>query len=289
MNASSSIRNSIILLRFPFSLFLLPVSLFSLLFISPHFSGSIVLMLVIWHILIFPSSNGYNSYHDRDTGPVGGLIAPPQPSADLLLFCNIMDSVALFLSVLISWQFLIFTGLYIIASRLYSNRKIRLKKFPFIGFLIVFIFQGAWVFLGNITGIKTENQIITASVIFAALACSFFIGSLYPITQIYQHKEDEADGVISLSMFLGKKNTFFFSGGMFIVATLFIYLTFNRTEGIYNFWLFNIIMLPAVIFFVAWAIRSFKNISNINFRNTMIMVILSSCLINIYFLILLIK
>ncbi len=289
MNAASTIRHSLILLRFPFSLFLLPVSLFSLLFISPHFSGSIALMLAIWHLLIFPSSNGYNSFHDRDTGPVGGLPAPPQPTACLLVFCNIMDTVALFLSVLISWQFLIFTGLYIIASRLYSNRKIRLKKFPFIGFLIVFIFQGAWVFLGNIAGIKPENHIISSSIIFAALACSFFIGSLYPITQIYQHKEDKEDGVVSLSMFLGKKNTFLFSGFMFLVATLFIFFTFNRTEGIFNFWLFNIVMLPSVIFFLAWAVRSFKNISNINFRNTMIMVILSSCLINIYFLILLIK
>lgn len=288
MNTAVSIRNALILLRFPFSLFLLPVSLFSILFITIEAHGEIVLMLCIWHLLVFPSSNGYNGFHDRDQGPVGGLEAPPMPSAMLLHFCNVMDILALLFSVLISIQFLFFTTVYIIASRLYSNRKIRLKKYPLAAFLIVFIFQGAWIFVGNITGIGNGNE-LSGPAIYGAIASSFFIGSLYPITQIYQHKEDEADGVLSMSMLLGKKNTFVFSGFMFIVASLFIYLTFKYSSGSYNFLLFNIVMLPSVTFFLIWAIKSFKNPANVNFRNTMIMVILSSCLINIYFLILLIR
>jgi hypothetical protein len=29
-------------------------------------------VFVILHLLLYPASNGFNSYHDRDTGPVGG-------------------------------------------------------------------------------------------------------------------------------------------------------------------------------------------------------------------------
>src|SRR6187402_3518293 len=130
-------QNTFILLRFHFSLFLLPVTLFSFYFTQAQTGVDSFLILFIWHILIFPSSNGYNSWHDRDTGPIGGLLTPPIPDRSLLQACNLMDASALFLSLLISLPFCLMAACYILASRLYSNRKTRLKKFPVSGFLIV--------------------------------------------------------------------------------------------------------------------------------------------------------
>ena len=34
------------------------------------------LIFVILHILVYPASNGYNSYMDRDEGSIGGLKNP---------------------------------------------------------------------------------------------------------------------------------------------------------------------------------------------------------------------
>jgi 1,4-dihydroxy-2-naphthoate octaprenyltransferase len=283
------IKSTIKLLRFPFSIFLLPVSLFSFFYIQPVGNYQLFLLLAIWHVLVFPSSNGYNSYNDQDEGPIGGLAAPPKSTKLLLNFSNLMDGTAIVLSFLINNYFAFFVAVYIIASRLYSNRNIRFKKFPIIGFLVVFIFQGAWIFCANIFALSSGDLFSNPSVIFSAIATSFFIATIYPLTQIYQHEADQKDGVHTLSMLLGIKGTFFFSMSMFSIATCFIYLSFRDNHAINNFWLFNVVMLPSTIYFLFWMLKSFRNTTHVNFKNTMIMLVLSSLLNNIFFLILLFK
>ena len=280
-----SLKNTITLLRFPFSLFLLPVSLFSLYYIQPSFSIDLVLVMLIWHVLVFPSSNGYNSFHDRDTGPVGGLSSPPLPDRSLLYTCNLFDALAIILSCTINIQFALLVAGYIFASRLYSNRSIRLKKYPIIGFMVVFIFQGMWVFYANITALSVNELSVISPALYAALACSFFIGALFPITQIYQHEDDSFDQVRSMSMLLGKRSTFIFTALMFTFATAFIYMFFKENNTIENFHLYTVFMFPSILFFIIWAVYSFRNPVHIHFLNTMIMLILSSMLINLYFII----
>lgn len=284
-----NLKDTLKLLRFPFSIFLLPISLFSFYFIQPEITFQLILLLFIWHILVFPSSNGYNSYHDDDDGPIGGIANPPKPTKQLLYIATLLDLSAVLLSFIISPSFALFVFIYIVISRLYSNRKVRLKKYPIIGFLVVFIFQGAWVFCANIVALSPHYDWSSRETIYAAIACSFLIGTMYPITQIYQHEADKADGVQTLSILLGKRGTFLFSGLIFGSAAVFLYLTFNERHFLNNFWLFNVIMLPATLFFLFWAIKSFKKEENVNFKNTMIMLVTSSLLTNIYFIILLIK
>jgi 1,4-dihydroxy-2-naphthoate octaprenyltransferase len=281
-------KDTVKLLRFPFSIFLLPVSLFSFFYIHPAINYQFILVIAIWHLLVFPSSNGYNSYNDRDEGPIGGLASPPKPTKLLLHVSTIMDSVAIALSFLVNVYFTLFVAGYIIASRLYSNRSIRLKKFPVIGFLVVFIFQGAWIFCANIFALSSTNLFSDSSVLFSAIASSFFIATIYPLTQIYQHESDATDGVKTLSMLLGIRGTFLFSASMFSIANVFVYLSFHKSQ-LNNFWLFNIIMLPSTVYFLSWAFRSFKNVMQVNFKNTMIMLVMSSLLNNLFFVILLLK
>ena len=285
----SQLNNTIKLLRFPFSIFLLPVSLFSFYFIDVTFSLQFILLLCIWHVLVFPSSNGYNSYHDDDDGPIGGIASPPKPTKQLLHIAYAMDLGAIVLSYFAQPVFAFFVFIYIAISRLYSNRKIRLKKYPVIGFLVVFIFQGAWVFCANIVALAPQLNWSTTPIIYAAISCSFLIGTMYPITQIYQHEADKNDDVKTLSIVLGKRGTFLFSGLIFGCATLCLYLTFNQMNVLNNFWLFHVTMFPATLFFLVWAIRSFKNEKHVNFKNTMIMLTTSSLLTNLYFFILLLN
>jgi 1,4-dihydroxy-2-naphthoate octaprenyltransferase len=245
--------------------------------------------LAIWHLLVFPSCNGYNSYHDRDEGPIGGLASPPQPGKLLLRFSNFMDVTAILLAFFLGNVYALFVTGFIVASRLYSNRKVRFKKFPVIGFLVVFFFQGAWIFYSNFFALSPATEFFSPQLIFSGIASSFFIATIYPLTQIYQHKADREDGVKTLSMLLGIKGTFIFSALMFSLSTLFIYLVFRKNDAADTFWLFNIVMLPSTLYFLFWATRSFKNPIHVNFKNTMIMLALSSCLNNLFFLILLFK
>jgi 1,4-dihydroxy-2-naphthoate octaprenyltransferase len=283
------IKDTIKLLRFPFSIFLLPVSLFSFFYIQPTSNYKLFLLLAIWHLLAFPSSNGYNSYHDQDDGPIGGLAAPPKATKLLLYVSNLMDGTAILLSFLINNYFAFFVAVYIIASRFTVIEIFVFKKFPIIGFFIVFIFQGAWIFCANIFALSSSDLFSNPSVIFSAIASSFFIATIYPLTQIYQHEADHKDGVKTLSMLLGIKGTFIFSMFMFSIATIFIYFAFHDNDAINNFWLFNVLMLPATLYFLFWALKSFKNVAHVNFKNTMIMLVLSALLNNLFFLILLFK
>jgi len=282
------IINSLKLLRIPFSLFLLPVTLFSFYYIKPEANVNLYLVLFIWHLLVYPSSNAYNSYHDKDTGPIGGLKQPPQPTYLIKKICNAFDLLAILLSLLINIKFTMFVAVYILFSRLYSNRSVRLKQYPLTSFFLVFLFQGGWIFMANLIACNKEHLLTNQEVQLSAIASSFFIGTIYPLTQIYQHETDAKDGVKTISILLGVRGTFIFSSIMFALAATLIYFAFkNNPNHQNNFLLFNLIMLPASLYFLFWAKKSFENRAMINFGNTMVMVVLSSVLNNIYFIILL--
>jgi 1,4-dihydroxy-2-naphthoate octaprenyltransferase len=285
----NQIIDNIKLLRFPFSVFLLPITLMSLVFIQPVFGVNLILVVVIWHVLVYPSSNGYNSYHDQDTGPIGALENPPPATRSLLTISNCMDITAIGLSFLINWKFALLVGLYILSSRAYSNRKVRLKKYPVIGFLVVFVFQGIWIFCSNVVGLSSMELFNSKGIIPYALASSFFIATIYPLTQIYQHEADKKDNVKTLSMLLGIKGTFLLSGFMFFCASTLLFISNYQVHKIYQFWLFLVVLAPSTLYFLFWMIKSLKDLREVNFKNTMKMLILSSILTNLYFIIILIN
>src|SRR6187397_634195 len=97
------IRSSTIqLLRFHFSFFLMPVYWFALSQVMEINKAHSFLVFFILHVLVYPSSNGYNSYMDRDTGSIGGIKNPAQPTRQLYRITIMLDILALLLSFLIS-------------------------------------------------------------------------------------------------------------------------------------------------------------------------------------------
>src|SRR6185312_10580661 len=111
-------KNTLKLLRLPFSFFLMPLFLFAL-SQSPNIIvfKAVVSFLVI-HLLVYPASNGYNSYIDRDESPIGGLEKPPMPTKRLFYTTFFMDFLSSMLSfILINFLFALCILLYILASR----------------------------------------------------------------------------------------------------------------------------------------------------------------------------
>ncbi|MFO7368980.1 MAG: UbiA family prenyltransferase [Bacteroidales bacterium] len=273
-------------LRLPFSFFLMPVFLFALSQASTINWRTTAIAFVILHLFVFPSSNGYNSFQDRDTGSIGGLKHPPKVSHNLFRATMLMDIVAVFSGLLISYSFSLFVLIFILMSRAYSYRNVRLKQYAVIGFLTVFLFQGAFVYMMASSAISmfsfvnffTLNNIICMSV------ASFFIGSVYPLTQIYQHEADKNDGVISISYKLGYNGTFVFSGILFVLATVFLYYYFNLKNQQIAVLLFILLMLPVIVDLSVWFAKVRKNKDNANFENTMTMNLLTSTCMNLYFL-----
>jgi len=195
-----------------------------------------------------------------------------------------MDFAAILLSFFISIVFALGILLYILASRAYSYRRIRLKRFPVIGFLTVFVFQGAWIFFISYHAAH-PGQSLDIPVLPCFIA-SLLIGALYPLTQIYQHEEDRKDGVISISYLLGKKGTFLFSMLLFLSATFLFYLRFKLQDELNHFYWYLLIMLPVVLFFLYWMMKVWKNAEAANFRNSFRMNIVSTVCTTAFFMIL---
>lgn len=241
----------------------------------------------IIHLLVYPASNGYNSYVDRDETPIGGLEKPPLPTKALFYLTLIMDIFAIGLSfIMVSKLFSVCILAYILASRAYSSKQIRLKKYPLVGFLIVVIFQGAFTFFMCTVGITNTELQLTNANIFIMLACSLQIAGAYPLTQIYQHKQDFSDGVISLSYKLGYKGTFLFTAFMFIVCNVFYFLYFNEVGRINQFYILQLFFTPILIFFFYWFFKVVKNNSEANFKNTMAMNSIAAVCMNLCFAVL---
>ncbi len=245
-----------------------------------------VLIFIILHLLIYPASNGYNSFMDRDTSPIGGLKNPMQPTRQLFMITVVMNVAAIGLSFLITPLFAIGIFFYVLASTAYSYRKIRLKKYPVIGYVTVIVFQGAIIFFLVCHGVGS-NHVTTASVI-GMMAASLLIGGFYPLTQIYQHDEDYKDGVITISYLLGYKGTFIFTGIVYAFAFMALGWLFYLNNEMMNFIVLQVFMLPVIAFFIVWFVKVIKDKSEANFRNTMRMNVLASTCTNLGFITLLI-
>ena len=134
-------KSTIQLLRFHFSFFLMPIYWFALSQVPTINWLNAVIVFIVLHVLVYPASNGYNSYMDQDDTPIGGLEQPMQPTRQLFIVTVVMDSLAVLLSLWVSMYFSIGVLLYILVSRAYSYRGIRLKRYPIVGFLTVVVFQ----------------------------------------------------------------------------------------------------------------------------------------------------
>ncbi len=274
-------RSTLQLLRFHFSLFLLPVFLFALSQLSQINWSKAVVVFILLHLLVYPSSNGYNSYMDRDEAPIGGLAKPLPPTKQLFFVSIVMDIVAVSIALIINRILALGILFYIIASRAYSYRGIRLKQYPVIGFLTVFICQGALIFF--ITYYSCGANFLTMHLLLYCLAASLLIGALYPLTQIYQHRQDEADGVITISYILGKKGTFIFSMFLFLAAAACLYFIFNLQAKTNLFFLFLLYTLPVVLFFCFWMYKVWQNEAVADFKHSLRMNIIATTCTTLFF------
>lgn len=278
------LRSTIQLLRLHFSFFLMPVYWFALSQTIDISIANAVLVFVILHLLVYPSSNGYNSYMDRDTESVGGIRNPMQPTRQLFYVSIALDALAILLSWLVSAWFVVGILLYILASRAYSYRGIRLKKYPLLGYLTVVIFQGGVTFFLVMHGSSVHHTLQVP--IAGMIASSLLIGGFYPLTQIYQHRQDQADGVTTISMLLGYKGTFIFTAVIYVLAVTTLAYQLISTLQEKSFLVIQLFFIPVLIYFFWWFRKVAINISGANFVYTMRMNILASVCSNAAFIVL---
>jgi 1,4-dihydroxy-2-naphthoate octaprenyltransferase len=247
-------RSTLLHLRIPFSFFLLPVFLFALALTPNHNGERMLLVFLSLHLFLYPSSNGYNSYYDKDEESIGGLKRPPKVSKDLLGWSLVFFGIALALGAWINWEFASMLGLYGLVSMAYSHPSIRLKKYPWISWAIAGLFQGYFTFAMAYAGLSNLGWevLLKPHVLIPGFLTSLMLWGNYPLTQVYQHGEDARRGDRTLSLLLGIKGTFIFSALLFAGTTAaFIWYFLGKGQShIVGYYLAA--MAPIGLFFLLW-------------------------------------
>jgi 1,4-dihydroxy-2-naphthoate octaprenyltransferase len=279
-------RSTILHLRIPFSFFLIPVFLFALC-ISPNIDGDNILWsFLIIHLLLYPASNGYNSYFDKDEKSIGGLKNPPPVKKDLYYVSVLFDVAAIVLGlIMVSKEFAVMLFVYGLVSKAYSHPSVRLKKYAVLSWLTVVLFQGLFTFAMCYAGINKfgfEN-LIQSKVLIPGFLTSLMFFATYPMSQVYQHEEDVKRGDITMSVRLGIRGTFYFAMTFFAVAsTAFVYY-FGTTFSAFYAVIFIITQSPVVIYFLFWFAAVIKDPSHADHKSTMRLNFISSLCLNIFF------
>ncbi len=274
-------------LRIPFSYFLMPVFLFAV-GVSPNLGEErLIWVFLILHFFLYPASNGFNSYFDKDENSIGGLKNPPPVTRGLYWISILLDAAAIVLGFIkISWLFAIMVLAYGLVSKAYSHPAIRLKKLPIAGWLVTGLFQGSFTFLTCYVGINKYDfgNLMQMKVLFPALLTSLMLWANYPMTQVYQHEEDARHGDNTLSRMLGIRGTFYFAGLFFTLATAgFIFFFKFFYEANYS-GIFLIMLSPVVLYFGYWFMRILKDPKQADYSQTMRLNFISATCLNAFFI-----
>lgn len=250
---------------------------------------SAIAVFAILHVFAYPASNGYNSYYDRDTSSIGGLRNPPGPTRALYWLVLVFDMLAVGLSLFLSSTFAIMVAVYLLVSKAYSYDGIRLKKYPILSAVVVSVFQGAFVYCAVQVGLGMPYADILSidSLAFAIIATAFLSGS-YPLTQVYQHDADARRGDSTLSMKLGLRGTFIFSGAAFLIAGVTLLSVYACSARWIDIGIFLLLTAPIAIVFLRWARLTVQDANGANFDNAMHMNTVSSIAMSGAFVVMLI-
>lgn len=277
-------RSTLVHLRLPFSFFLLPIFLFGLQS-SPGYDP--VRAWAAWfivHFLLYPASQAFNTWYDRDEGPIGGIEAPPPVHASLVWTAWALDLATLVASWFLGTVFFLCMVLYTLGSKLYSWKVTRLKKRPVAGWLGVGVVQGALTFLAVVQGVGVPRDWSDPLLWAGAGTAALFLWGVYPLTQVYQHEEDARHGDLTISRLVGIRGTFVLSAAFLAAAVAGFIVLFLLGPGWPTAGVFVGVLTPALVYFLWWAFGVWSDPKRADFRRTMGMNLLASGLLNLFFL-----
>ena len=234
-------------LRLQFQLILAPVFLLGYRLGDGALDGRFLFLFVLVHVGLYGGMTAYNSYWDRDEGPIGGMKKPPPVGRGEHWGGLAVQVVSVGL---MGWQhpvlglggFVLF-----VLGVMYSHPRWRLKAGPWSSLVTVAVGQGILPFLLGWYAAAGSAGWPPWMVLAAAAAGTLLITGLYPLTQVYQIEEDRRRGDCTFAVRQGPARVFglailFFGAGLGGFASLIAAGLFSR------FWL---AALP--LFFAAFA------------------------------------
>lgn len=224
--AARQLWHFILHLRWHYQLFILSGGFLLGGFLSPHLDAYwFVLQFLNVHLLLFGGATAYNSYWDKDEGPIGGLRNPPKMTPWMWMASLLLQMIGLLLAIPMGSLFILIYCLSMVLFWLYSTPHARWKSRPIKSLVAIGLSTGFnSVLLGYLAA---GNQGVPLPVLVAALGVTFILLSLYPVSQIYQREEDSRRGDQTFAVQYGASGVRWFfetayAAGLLLVTTAFI-------------------------------------------------------------------
>ena len=204
-------------LRWPYQTLLLSGAYgLSIIFVSAPDLGLFSKYFFLWHLGLYGGATAFNSYWDKDKGPIGGLKNPPPMRpwmrwASLLMM--VLPAPILIHDICLTILPMASFGVYSLSFFLfwaYSSPVLRWKGHPYLSLIVIFLSTGT---SGFFMGYFASNGILLSlHSALAAFGVASILVSLYPISQLFQLDEDSKRGDLTLALLIGVKGvrTFYF-------------------------------------------------------------------------------
>ena len=193
-------------LRLNFNLLLSPIYLWGVVLAGGGLGGRAWLGYLSLHLFLYGGTNAFNSFYDRDEGPIGGLLEPPPVDVGLLRFSLIVQALGLPLALPLGWPFTLAWLLLFATATAYSHPALRLKANPYTALLAVALGQGGVGFAAGWLALRPElGSLLEPAALMGMLTTSLILSGLYIVTQSYQTREDRQRGDRTLPVILGAR------------------------------------------------------------------------------------
>jgi 4-hydroxybenzoate polyprenyltransferase len=254
---AGNLKSLIVHLRLHFQLLLAPVFLWGWLAAGGGLSQSALLGFVSLHGFLYSGVTAFNSYYDRDVGPVGGLEHPPRVVPALLPFSLAIQAIGWVLAFFVNLPFWLAYGVFVGLSFAYSHPRMRLKSHTVASLAVVGFGQGALAFLA--AWAATRGEVGSAWCLDGALGVAssvLLILALYPLTQLYQIDEDASRGDRTIAVAWGPGRSFVLALTCTVVGGALMLTLLARRFGLLDALLVGL-GLGAQIVTLAWWARRF--------------------------------
>lgn len=218
-DAAPTIIRLLLHLRLPFNYVLSPLFAWGALASGAAPGWHFLLGLMTFHVLLYGGTNMFNSYYDRDEGPIGGLEHPPPVDRTMFWTSVGLKAVGLLLSLPLGLGFVICYLLFVVYSVTYSHPAIRIKQRPWASAVSVFFGQGLVGFAaGWLAAGGAADAMLRPLSLLAACSAALTVSALYPLTQVYQVAEDAQRGDLTLARQLGQQRVYWYILALLLVG-----------------------------------------------------------------------
>jgi hypothetical protein len=170
-------------------------------------------VFLLFHVGAFGGLTALNSFYDRDTGPIGGLWKPPSPPVRLWAFAWAVQLGGLVLLSPFGWQLAAVYSAILLLSLGYSHPRTRWKGHPWRSLAVVAAGQGVLDFAAGALTASVRSWPVAAW--WGMAGATLTVAAFYPLTQLFQVKDDEQRGDRTLASWLVRR---FSRRGLFAVA-----------------------------------------------------------------------